>query len=97
GTYPGTGPIPGKETKVHQPAQFTTYVTGAFDQPLTQQYKIGLGIRATELGRDIAREDVRATRQKIAAEVRSAYFELVATQAGVDAAVQEVAMLEEAQ
>lgn len=97
GTYPGVGPIPGTQTKIRQPARFTTYVTGAFDQPLTQQYKIGLAIRATELGRQIAKEDVRAERQKIASEVRNAYFNLVATQAGVEAAHQVVATLEEAQ
>jgi outer membrane protein TolC len=97
GTYPGVGPIPGTRTKIRNPARFTTYVTSNADQPLTQQYKIGLGIRTTELGREIAREDVRAERQKVAAEVRNAYFELVATQAGVEAARQAVATLEEAQ
>jgi outer membrane protein TolC len=97
GTYPGVGPIPGKKTTIRQPARFTTYTTGAIDQPITQQYKIGLAIRATELGRLIAREDVRAERQKIAAEVRTAYFELVATQTGVDAAREAVKTLEEAQ
>ena len=97
GTYPGVGPIPGTQTKIRQPARFTTYVTSAFDQPLTQQYKIGLAIRATELGRQIAKEDIRAERQKIAAEVRNAYFNLVATQAGVEAAHQVVTTLEEAQ
>lgn len=97
GTYPGVGPIPGTNAKVHTPAVFTTYLTGSIDQPLTQQYKIGLGIHLTELGRDIAREDVRAERQKIAAEVRNAYLNLVATQAGVDAAREAVKTLEEAQ
>jgi len=97
GTYPGVGPIPGKDTTIRQPARFTTYVTGAFDQPLTQQYRIGLAIRATELGRQIAKEEVRAERQKIAAEVRNAYFNLVATQSGVEAARQVVTTLEEAQ
>ena len=97
GTYPGAGPIPGSKTEIRQPARFTTYLTGDLDQPLTQQYKIGLGIRATKLGRDVAREDVRAERQKIAAEVRAAYFELVATQAGVQASREAVRTLEEAQ
>ena len=97
GTYPGVGPIPGTNAKVHTPSLFTTYLTGSIDQPLTQQYKIGLGIHATELGRDIAREDVRGERQKIAAEVRNAYFNLVAIQAGVDAARAAVKTLEEAQ
>ena len=71
GTYPGIGPIPATTSKVHTPAVFTTYMTAFADQPLLQQYKIGLGIRATELGRDIARENVRAERQKIAAEVET--------------------------
>ena len=97
GTYPGVGPIPSTEAKVHTPAQLTAYLTGGMDVPLSQQYKIGLGIRATELGRDIAKEDVRAERQKIAAEVRNAYFELVATQAAVDAAREGVRTLEESQ
>jgi outer membrane protein len=97
GTYPGTGPIPSQNAKVHTPATLTAFLNGSIDQPLTQQYKIGLGIRATELGRDIAKEDVRAERQKIAAEVRGAYFQLVATQAAVDAAHEEVKTLEEAQ
>ena len=97
GTYPGVGPIPGTNAKVHTPAVFTTYLTGSIDQPLTQQYKIGLGIRATELGRDIAREEVRAERQRIAAQVRDAYFNVFATQAGVDAARETVKTFEEAQ
>jgi len=97
GTFANTGPIPATNAKIHTPAVFTTYLTGSIDQPLTQQYKIGLGIHATELGRDIAREDVRGERQKIAAEVRSAYLHLVATQAGVDAAREAVKTLEEAE
>ena len=97
GTYPGIGPIPSTEAKVHTPAQLTAYITGGMDWPLSQQYKIGLGIRATELGREIAKEDVRAERQRIGAEVRSAYFELVATQSAVDAAREGVRTLEEAQ
>jgi outer membrane protein len=97
GTYPGIGPIPSTNAKIHTPAVFTTYITASVDQPVTQQYKIGLGIHASELARDIAREDVRAERQKIAAEVRNAYFNLVVIQASVDAAREAVKTLEEAQ
>ena len=97
GTYPGVGPIPSTKTKITNPARFTTYVTGALDQPLTQQYRIGLSIHLTDLARKLSREQVRAERQRIASEVRSAYFELIATQASVDAATQAVKTLEEAQ
>ena len=97
GTYSATGPIPATNTAIKTPAVFTTYTTGLVAEPLLQQYKIHLGIRATEIGRDIAREDVRAERQKIANEVRTAYFQIVATQVGVDAARVAVETLEEAQ
>ena len=85
GTYPGLALFRQQMPRFTRRHRLTAFLNGSIDQPLTQQYKIGLGIRATELGRDIAKEDVRAERQKIAAEVRSAYFELVATQAAVDA------------
>ncbi len=52
GTYPGVGPIPSTNAEVHTPARLTAFLNGSIDQPLTQQYKIGLGIRATELGRE---------------------------------------------
>jgi len=97
GTYPGIGPIPATTSKIHTPAVFTTYMTAFADQPLLQQYKIGLGIRATELGRDISCEDLRAERQKIVAEVRSTYVNLVSIQASVDAAREAVKTLLEAQ
>jgi outer membrane protein TolC len=44
GTFANTGPIPSTNAKIHTPAVFTTYLTGSIDQPLTQQYKISLGI-----------------------------------------------------
>jgi len=97
GTFPGTGPIPATKTEIHSPVRFATFINASINEPLIQQYKIALGIRATELGRDIAKEDVRAERQKIAANVRDAYFNLVATQEGIEAAAQEVKTLEEAQ
>lgn len=97
GNYPGVGPIPSEDAKIRTPAVFTTYTTAGIDQPILQQYKIGLGIRVTELGRDIAREDVRAEQQKIAAEVQEAYFNVVAAQAAVDAAQEAVKTLEETQ
>ena len=97
GTYPGIGQVPGTTSKIRTPAQFANYTTAGLDQPVTQQYKIHLAIHVTELGREIAREDVRAQRQKIANEVRTAYFDLVSTQAAVDAARETVKALEEVQ
>ena len=72
-------------------------MTGSIDMPLFQQHKIGLNIDSTHVGSEIAHESVRAQRQKIASDVRSAYFKLVATQIAVDAGRDAVRMLEETQ
>jgi outer membrane protein len=97
GTYPATGPIPSTDSKITTEVGFTTSITASVDQPLSQLYEMNLGVKATELGREIAREGLRAERQKIAAQVRSAYFDLVATQAAVDAMRETVKTLTEAQ
>src|SRR5208282_5726392 len=39
GTYPGVGPIPSTEAKVHTPAKLTAFLTGGMDVPLSQEYK----------------------------------------------------------
>jgi len=52
-------------------------------------HELSLGVKATELGREIAREGVRAERQHVAAQVRGAYFDLVASQAAVDGFLQD--------
>ena len=97
GDYPGIGPIPATDAKIRTEEQWVTTITAAIDQPLSQQHKIHLGIRARELGRDIASEDLRAERQKVAAAVRKAYFDLVATDAALEAARESVAALTEVQ
>ena len=97
GSYPGIGPVPATDSAITTPAQFVTFTTAAFDQPLTQQYKIHLTMRATELGLGIAREDLRSERQKVADDVRRAYTGLVATQAAVESARNAVTTLTEVQ
>jgi outer membrane protein len=97
GNYPETGPIPAADAKIETPARATSVATAAIDQPLTQLHKIGLGVRMSELGREMARESVRAERHKLVAEVRSAYFGLVAAQEALDAARESVRTLTEMQ
>ena len=97
GTYPGIGPIPSEKATIHTPSVFTTFTTAAVDQPILQQYKIGLGIRAIKLGQQFAEEDLRARRQTIATDVRNVYFNLAATQAAVDAAREVVRTMRETQ
>src|ERR1700756_3543895 len=47
GTFASTGPVPATNAKIHNAAVPTAFLNASIAQPLTQQYKIGLGIHAT--------------------------------------------------
>lgn len=83
GTFPGIGPVPAAQTAVTTPADFTATFVASVGQPLTQQYRIGLQLSALRLDHEVASEDLRRDRQRIAADVRTTYYQLSATEAGV--------------
>ncbi len=85
GTYPGVGPIPATDTSVSVPTGFSGTVTATIAQPIIQQYRIGLNLEAARLDQAVAQEDLRKDRQRIVAEVKSSYYKVSATEAGVSA------------
>src|SRR5689334_20654031 len=70
GTFPGTGPVPAKDTDITTPRRPTAYVVGQANQPLSQLYKIHLGIRTQELNAQLSSEKVRAARQSVIRDVK---------------------------
>jgi hypothetical protein len=65
GTFPETGPIPAENTQITTPRRPNAYLTSRVTQPLSDLYKIKLGIRQAELGREAAKETVRAQQQVV--------------------------------
>ena len=74
GVYPNDGPIPGRTTTLESPLRFGFIGYASVAQPLTQQYRIGLGIDLAKVGVDAATEQVRAKRQALVNEVRRLYY-----------------------
>jgi outer membrane protein TolC len=85
GVYPGIGPIPGVPSTVTTPRNPFTFVTGTVTQPISQQYKIGLGIRLRELERDAAREQYKAAQQAVTNGVKKLYYAMLQTQSALRA------------
>jgi outer membrane protein TolC len=50
------------------------FAIGTAAQPISQLYDIGLGVKASELSRDIASERLRAARQTAVDEIKRAYY-----------------------
>ena len=82
---PPTGPIPDKDTKIRTPRKPMTAITSSVTQPLSQLYRIGLGIDQLEVGRGINEEELRSQRHLVIDNVKRAYYGLLQTQSSLDA------------
>ena len=86
GIYPATGPVPGEDANINTPRRFTGLIYGSAAQPISQLYKIRLGIQESQLGEQLARENLRQKKQETAQQVRQAYYQLVETQSQISSA-----------
>jgi outer membrane protein TolC len=86
GSYPSTGPIPGKDAVIHSPVRLSAFINASAAQPLTQLYKVKLSVQESRLGIDLASEQVRAQQQEIRRQVKEAYYQLAQTQPQVESA-----------
>jgi outer membrane protein TolC len=82
GIYPHDGPIPAQTTTLESPLRFGFIGYASVAQPLTQQWKIGLGIELAGVGVDASSEQLRATRQAIINEVRRLYYGIAQAESG---------------
>src|SRR5262249_25602196 len=84
GTFPTIGLIPATDTKIHTPLRPTFYGIQRFSQPLSQQYKIGLNIKLTNINKLYNDEKLRQQKQEIANKVKHAYYAIVRTQSSLE-------------
>jgi len=95
GTYPGVGPIPGEEAQVDIPRRPTAFVFGQILQPLSQQYRLGLGVKVLELGRQLEAARLAERRAAVAEQVRKAYYRLLETQSALESVEQSLPLYQE--
>jgi outer membrane protein TolC len=88
GVYPSIGPIPAQNASISTPQNFSALIYASAAQPVTQLRKIGLAIRESRVGEEIAAESLRQKKQDTAHQVKEAYYQIVQTQTQI-ASVQE--------
>ncbi len=84
------GDIPAHDTSITTPRRLNGYFVNSVSQPLSQLYKINLGLRQQELAREIGKEELRAKRQLISNQVTRAYYDVVQTDSALQASTQAV-------
>jgi outer membrane protein TolC len=97
GSYPGTGPIPAADTRITTDPAWMVFGYAHADQPLSQLYKLGIRVHASEEKVEVAREELRGARQALTLQVRKAYYAIVATESSLAAARESLEMAREIQ
>jgi len=82
GVYPTVGPIPGKTTTLENPLKVGGIFFTTIAEPLSQHYKIGLGIQLARVGAAAANEQFRSQRQSVANEARRLYYGIFEAESG---------------
>jgi len=95
GVFPGIGPVPATDTSLHAPLRPAALLIGKVDQPLSQQYQIGLSMGQLKVGKEVAREEERLKRQTVANDVRSAYYQILETQSALASAEESIRLYRE--
>lgn len=85
GTFPETGPIPDSDTTVRMERQPIVYASTQIAQPITQLFRINLGVKSAAVGRELERERVRSARLSVTNTVKRLYYALLQTRSALAA------------
>ncbi len=97
GTFPATGPIPAKDSKIHTPARPVAITSVTATQPLTQLFRINLSIKQQQLAAELSRQSYFEREQELVNEVRRAYYAILQSQSELESQRALLAYFEELQ
>ena len=88
-------PIPSQNQTIKSYPGLSGFGFAEIYQPLSDLYNIHLNIEAAQVGKRLVEEQLRQQRQQIINSVKDAYYSLLQTQSGLDAAEENVKSLRE--
>lgn len=88
-------PVPSKNMKVDLSQGLTGFAMAQVAQPITQLYKIHLGIREKQLSSDLANQQFQGKRQSVVADVKQAYYAVLQTESALKSTEATVKQYEE--
>ena len=84
GTFPATGPIPAKDSKIHTPARPVAIASITATQPLTQLLRIDLSVKQQKLGVELSQQSFFIREQELVNEVRRGYYAILQSQSEIE-------------
>lgn len=95
GSVAGLGPLPAMDVDYTAGRKMTALVHASVAQPVSQLFKINLGVREARVGEALAEENLRLSRQKTTAQVREAYYRLAQAASEIASSEASLRYLEE--
>ena len=95
GDFAGIGPIPATDTNVSVPKQLTYYFSSQVSQPVTQLFRLNLGIDSAVASQAIEQEHLRSQRLSVTNSVKRLYFAILQTESALDTTDQAIALYRE--
>ena len=95
GDFAGIGPIPATDTNVSVPKQLTYYFSSQVSQPVTQLFRLNLGIDSAVASQAIEHEHLRSQRLSVTNSVKRLYFAILQTESALDTTDQAIALYRE--
>ena len=95
GTFPMIGPIPPGPTPVTIARRPASIPFLQANQPITQLRRVKLGIELQRLSKQIAQEKLRQQQQDITNQVKTAYYNLLQAESGLEATQEALALFKE--
>ena len=95
GNFPGLGAVPPVNTSISSSSGPTAFIFARATQPLTQLYRIGLGMRMGEINRDLAQGKLELKQQEIVHQVKRNYYAILQTQSALHSAEETLKLYQE--
>lgn len=95
GSFPGLGPVPPVNTTISSSYGPSAFIFARATQPLTQLHRIGLGIRMSEVSREMAEGKVQLRSREVANQVKRSYYAILQLQSALTAAEESLKLYKE--
>jgi outer membrane protein len=95
GALPGAGPFPPTDTTISTARKPFMAILAQANQPLSQLYRIGLGVNAERLNTEIQRAKLNLQEQNVVNDVKKTYYNLVQSQSALVATDETIKLLNE--
>jgi outer membrane protein len=94
GTVNGS-PVPSQTTKITTGTTASALVSGQAIQPLSQLYRLNLNVHLQQTGKKLQEETLRQQRQQVTDSVKTAYYNLLQLESGIEATEESIKSYQE--